>query len=138
MTTTLQISDKRGDAILLVKVEAPSDAPIEAVESAFAAAAGLAGLGTAYESFGLAPAATIPAITQLTRPAQEPWGNPPVQPMVPAAVQQQQPATAAGPVCQHGPKTLISSKPGAPKPWQFWGCNARQDDPTKCEKEWVR
>lgn len=151
MTTTIQLSDKRADAILLVKVEVDSGAPLEAAEEEFAAAAGLVGLGQAYESFGAAPPATVPGITQLTRPSahatgvQDPWGQPPVQPYQAPAPQYQQQApapalpSAAAPQCQHGTKEYISGtsqKTG--KPWKAWACPARRDDPTKCEKEWIR
>ena len=72
-------------------------------------------------------------------PVGEQWGNPPVPPMQQAP---QMPAAAAAapsatPVCQHGPKQYKSGQ-GAKGPWAFWGCTARSDDPTKCEKEWVR
>lgn len=147
MTTTIQLSDKRADAILLVKVEVDSGAPLEAAEEEFAAAAGLVGLGQAYESFGAAPPATVPGITQLTRPQPaDPWGQPPVAPYQPPAQQaapQYAPSpalpSAAAPQCQHGVKEYISGtsqKTG--KPWKAWACPARRDDPTKCEKEWIR
>lgn len=153
MTVTYQLSDKRGDAILLVKAEGED---VQAVETAFAAAAGLAGLGTSYETFGAAGPATVPTVQTLIHPQapqQEPWGQPPVpqfqpqypqatyqQPQVPAAAAPppvQQPAVGAPPVCQHGVKQYKSGE-GAKGPWAFWGCTARSDDPTKCDKQWVR
>lgn len=137
MTVRIQLSDKRDQAILLVDITADS---VEQAEQQFAAAAGLTGLGGAYESFGVPAVATIPAITQLTRPqAPEPWGQPAVpqyQPPMPAAAAPQA-APGGTPVCQHGPKEFKSGV-GAKGPWSFWGCKARSDDPTKCEKEWVR
>jgi len=161
MTTTLQLSDKRGDAILLVKVEVDDLAgqALEQAEAAFAAAAGLVGLGAAYEAFGAAPPATVPAVTQLMRPtgqpAQDPWGVPPVPPMQqpqyqqPAPQQYQQPQqqyqpapqmpAAAAPVCQHGTKLYregVSAKNG--REWKAWFCPAPGTDPTQCAKEWIR
>lgn len=142
MTVTIQLSDKRGDAILLVKSEAPS---VEIAEAEIAAGVGLVGLAAAYESFGApaGPVATIPAITQLTR-QQEPWGQPPVpqfQPQQQPQYAPQVPAAAAAPVqggkvCQHGPKTYKSGNTNG-RDWAFWGCNAQKNDPTKCEKEWA-
>lgn len=150
MTTTIQLSDKRADAILLVKVEVDDGlAPLEDAEERFAAAVGLVGLGAAYEAFGAAPPATLPSITQLTRPqpaAAEPWGNPPVAPYQPPAQQYQQPAPAApqmpgaaAPQCQHGTKLYregIGKQNG--KPWKAWFCAAPGNDPTQCPKEWIR
>lgn len=149
MGVTYQISDKRGDAILVVKSEF-DDA--ETAESEFAKAAGLAGLGVAYENFlGLNPVATVPSITQLTRPqaeyppAQEPWGQPPVQPYqagppMPAAAQAPaQGAPGPAPVCQHGTKlyrTGTSATNG--REWKAWFCPAPGTDPTQCKKEWLR
>jgi hypothetical protein len=144
MTVRIQISDKRGDAILLVTVEGDT---VEQVEADFAAAAGLAGLGAAYEGFGIPnPVAAVPAAAIVTRPAQQdPWGQPPVQPMVPAAATQQYPqaapAGAPGPApqCQHGQKlwrTGTSASNG--REWKAWFCPAPGNDPTQCKKEWVR
>jgi hypothetical protein len=68
------------------------------------------------------------------------WGQPPVQPMRPAAAQAA--PVAAAPSCYHGVKEYISgiTKAGANagKPWQAWACPAGRNDPTKCEKEWIR
>jgi hypothetical protein len=143
VSVSYQISDKRGDAILVVRVEEDT---VEQAEAAFAAATGLAGLGAAYESFGTPnPVAAVPAAAIVTRPA-EAWGNPPVQPMVPAAAApaqnygtppagQQQP-----PVCQHGAK-LYKTGTGKNPPyreWSAWFCPAPGTDPTQCPKEWIR
>lgn len=142
MTIRLQISDKRGDAILVVKVE---DAVAVAAEEQFAAAVGLAGLGTAYEGFGASPVATVPAITQLTRPqlpaAADPWGQPPVPAYQPAAAPLAAPAGAPGPApqCQHGTKlykTGTSASNG--REWKAWFCPAPGNDPTQCAKDWLR
>jgi hypothetical protein len=69
-------------------------------------------------------------------PVPQAWGNPPVAPyQAPQA-----PAAAAPvggpPVCQHGPKQYKTGT-GAKGPWAFWGCTARSDDATKCDKQWV-
>jgi hypothetical protein len=145
VTTKFQISDKRGDAILLVSVEVPDGtdpALLGVFEEQFAAAVGLVGLGASYEAFGVAAPATVPQATQVTRPApayHEPsdppgWGQPPVPPM---QQPQSQPPAAARPSCQHGPKEYRHGTTNG-RDWAFWGCVARQGDPTKCEKEWVR
>jgi hypothetical protein len=140
MTTTFQISDKRGDAILVVKVEHEI---AEQAEAEFAKATGLAGLGTAYEGFGIPnPVAAVPAAAIATRPAAEPWGQPPVPPMVPAAAapQYQQPAPAPGgaPTCQHGTKLYKSGTSQAGRDWKAWFCPASSSDPSQCPKEWIR
>ena len=146
MSIKFQISDKRGDAILVVVSEADT---VEQAESAFAAAVGLAGLGGAYESFGTPnPVAALPAAAMVTRPAQEPWGNPPVQPMQQYQQAPQLPAAAApapagapgpAPVCQHGSKLYregTSASNG--RAWKAWFCPAPGNDPTQCAKEWLR
>lgn len=142
-TTTFQISDKRGDAILVVKTEGIDP---DATYQAFAAAVQDGGLDNSLGSFGQglvqavtnAQPLTVPPVYAAAGqqpPAQEPWGNPPVPPMPAAAA----PAGPVGgpPVCQHGPKQYKSGT-GAKGPWAFWGCTARSDDPSKCEKQWVR
>lgn len=85
-------------------------------------------------------------------PGPEPWGNPPVPQFQPAPqppYQQQTPQppvqaapqmpAAAAPTCHHGTKVYISgtsAKNG--KFWQAWACPADRNDPSKCEKEWIR
>jgi hypothetical protein len=142
MSVTYQISDKRGDAILVVKVE---HADVEFAEAEFAKAVGLAGLGSAYEGFGIPnPVAAVPAAALVTRPAQEPWGQPPVAPMVPAAAYQQPAAAPAGapgaaPTCQHGTKLYkTGTSPKNGREWSAWFCPAPGNDPTQCPKEWLR
>jgi len=137
-----QISDKRGDAILVVKVE---DDSVERAEAVFATAVGLAGLGSAYEGFGIPnPVAAVPAAAIATRPAAEPWGQPPVPPMVPAAAapqQYQQPAPAPGgaPTCQHGTKIYKTGTAQATgREWKAWFCPASSSDPSQCPKDWIR
>jgi hypothetical protein len=142
MSVRYQISDKRDQAILVVDVTADT---AEEAEAEFAKATGLAGLGSAYESFGIPnPVAAVPAAALVTRPA-EPWGNPPVQPMQQAP---QMPAAAfAGgggapgpaPTCQHGTKLYkegTSASNG--RPWKAWFCPAPGNDPTQCAKQWLR
>lgn len=147
MTVTYQISDKRGDAILLVKAEGE---PGDELYSAFAAAVQDAGLDAGLNSFGTAlvqavtnaQPLTVPPIQAIQQQPQQPWGQPPVppfQPQVPAVaapptVQAADPST---PSCQHGPKTYKSGQTNG-RNWAFWGCNAASNDPTKCDKEWVR
>lgn len=156
MSLTLQLSDKRGDAILLAKVELDdlSDQAIQQAEAQLAAAAGLVGLGESYERFGAAAPATVPAVTQLIRPvgqpAQQPaavhadptWGQPPVPPFQPAQAPQAAPQVpgAAAPFCHHGQRVFISGTSNKPpyREWKAWACPADRNDPTKCEKEWIR
>jgi hypothetical protein len=142
MSVTYQISDKRGDAILVVKVEADT---VEQAEADFAAATGLAGLGTAYESFGIPnPVAAVPAAAIATRPAYtppaEPWDQPRQAPQLPAAAAPQAGgAPGAAPVCQHGTKLYregTSASNG--RPWKAWFCPAPGNDPTQCAKQWLR
>lgn len=145
MSVKYQISDKRGEAILVVASEADT---VEQAEAQFAAAVGLAGLGGAYESFGTAnPVAALPAAAIATRPAQpEPWGQPPVPPMAaqpyqPAAAVPAAPAGAPGPapVCQHGQKLYREGTSAANgRAWKAWFCPAPGNDPTQCAKQWLR
>ena len=136
MTTTFQISDKRGDAILLVKTEAASAG--EAYQE-FGAAVQDAGLDTSLNAFGTGLVQAVASAQPLIGAQGQTWGQPPVpayQPPMPAAAAPQA-APGGAPVCQHGPKEYKSGV-GAKGPWAFWGCKARSDDPTKCEKEWAR
>lgn len=152
MTLILQITDKRDQAILLARVEVDeiNDLAIQQAEAQLAAAAGLVGLGPSYEAFGAAPPATVPAVTQLIRPvgqpaqapaaapAQQPWGQPPV-PQFQSVQQPQVPGAVGAPSCHHGTRVFISGvsqKTG--NAWKAWACPANRDDPTKCEKEWIR
>lgn len=163
MTTTFQLSDKggpTGQGILLIKVEAPDEVSPEAAWGVFAQAVQLAGLDGTLDEFDALLKAKALAEAQLggvqvqvgaapTAPAVTagPWGQPPVPPMQPAAPQL--PAAAApaplqivAPQCHHGVKEFISgitkSGKNAGKPWKAWACPADRDDPTKCEKEWIR
>lgn len=179
MTTTLQISDKIGEAIFVVKVENP-DPTVAYTE--FAAA--LSAIGNVEAEVTLtrlsavlarnggqpepAPVSTVGdplaaavATAQAAFPGaqvvqqQQPWGNPPVPPFQPPqgvyqpvgtipVPPQQQPAPqmpgAAAPVCQHGPKQYREGVGKNPpyRPWSAWFCPAGQNDPTRCEKEWIR
>lgn len=146
MTTTFQISTKptpADQAILVVKIEAPDDAPIDRVYSRFVEAASAAGVQDTLDRFDPTTAAAIQAAQPLVNPvaalpqqAVQSWGNPPVPPM-----QQPQVPAAAAPTCQHGTKKLIE-KPANPatgkKAWRAWGCPARSDDPTSCGLDFIR
>lgn len=131
MTVKYQLSDKRGDAILLASAE--GDDPT-VVEQDFAEAVALAGLSSSYETFAQ-PAPTYPRPTTQGQAVQN------VRQAFPAAAPL--PAAATGgdggaPQCQHGTKVYKESKPDAPKPWRAWACPARSSDPTRCEFEWIR
>lgn len=87
--------------------------------------------------------AGLPARAIAAQPAQDPWGQPPVQPMqpqVPAAAYQQQAAPAAGgPACQHGQKIYKTGTAQATgREWKAWFCPASSSDSTQCPKEWIR
>jgi hypothetical protein len=125
MTIKYQLSDKRGDAILLASAEGDDPA---VVEQDFAEAVALAGLANSYEAFARPPAAppqyAAPAsIGQAVVNAQ-----PLAQPQVPAA---------AAPTCQHGQKQYKSGDKNGRK-WEAWACPARSSDPTRCGFEWIR
>lgn len=138
MSVRYQLSDKRDQAILVIDVTEDS---VELAEATFAAAVGIAGLGSSYESFSIPnPVAAVPAAAMLTRPQQDAWGNPPVQPYQQAP---QMPAAAAAPgaapVCQHGTKLYregTSASNG--RPWKAWFCPAPGNDATQCAKDWIR
>lgn len=152
MTTTYQLSDKAGDAIILVKVEAPDGVSPETAFGVFAEAlqhAGLDGALDRYNQRQLAGAVAVAA--PLTQAEPEPWGNPPVPAFQPAPnqgyVQQappQQPqlpaaAQPSAPFCTHGQRVFISGisqKTG--REWKAWACPADRNDPSKCDKEWIR
>jgi hypothetical protein len=67
-----------------------------------------------------------------------PWQQQSQSPQLPAAAQ---PSTGPGPApsCPHGQREFISgtsAKTG--KLWKAWACPADRDDPSKCDKEWIR
>lgn len=136
-TTTFQISDRRGEAILLVKTEGLDP---DATYQAFGAAVQDAGLDGPLNGFGTGLVQAVTNAQPLVG-AQGYVQQPPPQqyaPQVPAAAQGYA-APAAQPgtgVCQHGAKTYKSGTTNG-RDWAFWGCNARSNDPTKCEKEWA-
>lgn len=156
MSITYQISDKggpSGQGILLIKVEAPDEVSPEAAWGVFAQAVQIASLDGTLDNFdalakaretalAALPGAQVVVGTQPTAPAasQGAWGIPPVPPMLPAAAAG--PAVGAAPACYHGTKEFISgvtkSGKNAGKTWKAWACPADRDDPTKCEKEWIR
>lgn len=149
MTVTYQLSDRRGEAILLVKAEGPGEQS-DQVYAGFAAAAQSAGLDASLEAFGNLPGAVSVATAILggqpvpQLPQLQPWGQPPVpayqppaqpyqQPPMPAAAQQVQ----AAPQCQHGTKVhrTGSNDRGT---WNAWACPAPKGDPTQCKFEFIR
>lgn len=157
MTVKYQISDKRGDAILLVSAEGPG-AEQDAIYSAFAAAVQDAGLEASLNGFGtglVQAVTTAQPLVQPQQPVQEPWGNPPVPPMQQAPIQQlapqspyqppQQPAygqqpqvpAAAAPSCHHGVQKLVQGEKNG-RTWKAWGCPADRNDPSKCGLEFIR
>jgi hypothetical protein len=131
MSVTFQLSDKRGDAILLVKAEGPG-AEVDAIYSAFGAAVQDAGLESSLAAFGTGLVQAVAVAQPLTQPQGY------VQ--QPAVQQYAQPAPQAAPAmpgavlpsCQHGQKKIVRSKPGSSKTWVALGCVAGQNDPTKC------
>lgn len=154
MTVKYQISDKRGDAILLVSTEGPAE-HADLVHGAFAAAVQKAGLDSAYQSFDELPGAikTVTAVfpgAQVTAAAgpPDPWGTPPVPPFQPEAPPAPPVPAAAAPqrgggqvkngFCNHGAATPRASKEGAPKQWRGYFCPAPKGAPDQCEPEFVR
>lgn len=127
MTIKLQISDKRGDAILLAAVE--GDDPV-VVEQDFAEAVALAGLAASYESFAQ-PAANFARPTTTGQAVQN------VTQAFPQAQVVQAPAAAGAPACQHGQKVYKSGEKNG-RAWEAWACPARSSDPTRCGFEWIR
>jgi hypothetical protein len=123
MTIRLQISDKRGDAILLATVD--GDDPV-AVEQDFAEAVALAGLASSYEAFSQ-PAPTY----------QQPASNGQAAQNVRPLTQPQAPAAAGAPTCQHGTKVYKSGEKNG-RAWEAWACPARSSDTTRCGFEWIR
>jgi hypothetical protein len=130
MTVRFQISDKRGDAILLATAE--GDDPI-AVEQDFAEAVAVAGLAASYEAFSQpAPAYQQPAsLGQARANVVQAFNNPPTPPL-PAAAD-----GGAPPSCQHGTKVYKSGEKNG-RQWEAWACPGRSSDPTRCGFEWIR
>lgn len=164
MTTIYQLTDKGGEsgqAILLIRVEAPDEVSPEASYGVFVRAVAEAGFQETLDGFdalvkakrvaeaGLG-ATAIPSVQQtMAAPAAQPWGQPPVPPFQPAYPQPPQlpaaaaaPAPGGGPSCHHGAKEFITgitkSGKNAGLPWKAWACPADRNDPGKCEKEWIR
>lgn len=147
MTTTFQVSDKLGDAIFVVKVDA--DDPGQAFGE-FAHALSLVGNQEAERvlarleavfgrEVGAAPAPLAPAVATVTRtfPQAQPvanayQGGPPP---LPAAAQGD---GEGAPTCQHGQKQYKTGIGKTGKEWKAWACPARSSDPTRCEFEWIR
>lgn len=152
MSVSFQISDKRGDVILVVKAEGPGEQS-DQVYAGFAAAVQSAGLDASLDAFGNLPGAVAnvqavfptASVTAAAGPPA-PWGNPPVPafqptPQLPAAATPP-PARGGGKVqngsCVHGPGTYRESKPGATKTWTAYFCPAPKGDPNQCEPEFQR
>jgi hypothetical protein len=161
VTTTFQLSDKggpSGQGILLIKVEAPDEVSPEMAYNVFAQAVQIASLDGTLDNFDALAKARETALAALpgaevvvqhqTQPAAAAgaWGQPPVPPLQPSAPQlpaaAAAPAVGAAPACHHGTKEFISgitkSGKNAGKPWKAWACPADRDDPSKCEKDWIR
>lgn len=153
MPVSFQISDKRGDAILVVKAEGPAE-QADQIFAGFAAGAQVAGLDAALDAFGNLPGAIAnvqavfptASVTAAAGPPA-PWGNPPVPayqppPMPAAAAPAGPPARGGGKVqnghCAHGAGSYRESKPGAPRPWTGYFCPAPKGDPNQCEPEFQR
>lgn len=159
MTVTFQISDKRGDAILLVKAEGPGD-QVDAIHGGFVTAAAAVGLQASVDAFDSLPGAVatvqaaFPNAMTTIRPgptsapvygeAPASWGQPPVPPFQPPA-QPQAPAPqrsgqtkVSGGHCIHGPATPRQSKPDAPKQWRGYFCPQPKGAPDQCEPEFIR
>lgn len=140
-TVKYQISAKAPDGTIVLAAAEGADAGT--AYNLFRAATEDLGLTAALLRIAANPmevavANASPLTQAMAAPEPEPWGYPPVPPQVPAAVHQPAPAAAPqAPVCQHGPKSYQSGV-SAKGPWQFWGCNAKSEDPTKCPKEWIR
>lgn len=139
MAVRFQLSDKMGDAIILVTAEAET---VDEAELQFATAVGYIGRGQVYDAF--AKGQTGPAVTTVTnvfpgaqvqetpahRPPSPQAGShyPPAEPQMPAA---------ATPTCQHGQKVWKEGEKNGRK-WKAWACPAGQNDPTRCAFQWVR
>lgn len=125
-------------------------------EATLSRLAGVFGKATPTSSSVANPLAAAQATAMAAFPGavpqgQDPWGNPPVPPFQPAAAPQLPAAAAAppfqpqqqagsAPVCQHGPKEYITGTSKNPpyREWKAWACRADRNDPSKCEKEWIR
>lgn len=143
MSVSYQLSDKRGDAILVVKAEGPAEHQ-DAIYSAFGAAVQDAGLDSALQSFGTSLVAAVATAQPLVQP-QEAWGQPPVAPYQPAPAQPafqpqaqpQVPGAVNAPGCQHGQKVMVTGEKNG-RTWKAWGCPADRNNPTKCGLEFIR
>lgn len=138
MASTYQLSDKRGDAILVVKLEAPDNVDASVIYTRFVELLSEAGIQAAADAFDGTTQAAVAAAAPLVAPAAaraaESWGNPPV----PAMAQPQVPAAAGGgKACdRHGiPMTYKSGETNG-REWAFWGCNGPSND--RCEKVWAK
>ena len=82
----------------------------------------------------------VGVVQPLVQPVPSP---PPFAPQQAAPAQfPQAPAPQATPgdpnqTCHHGARVYKTNKPGAAKVWAAWMCPAGQNDPTRCEPNWV-
>jgi hypothetical protein len=117
MTTKFQLSDKRGDAIILVSAE---DTDPGVAYQSFRVAAEDAGLNEVVLSFQNAPAApaaySAPAPAYAAAPAAPPAGVP------------------GAPRCNHGPRTRRAGT-NQRGPWVGWFCPSPKGTPDQCKAE---
>lgn len=138
MASTYQLSDKRGDAILVVKLEAPDNVDAAVIYTRFVELLSEAGIQAAADAFDAttaqAVAAAAPLVSPVVQRAAEAWGNPPVPPMATPQV----PAAAGGArLCQsHNLPMVYKSGETNGREWAFWGCTAPKDQ--QCDKEWAK
>lgn len=139
MTTRFQISDKRGDAILLVTTEHEDP---EAAHHLFALATQQAGLDKAYEAFSAFPAGPVAIASRAlgaTPVPQQPAYQPPAAPQIPAAAanaQAVQPGKVRGGQCVHGAANHRTGT-NARGPWQGYFCPEPKGAP-QCDPEFLR
>lgn len=129
MTVKFQISDKRGDAILVVSSEHDD---VEAAHFQFAIAVQQAGLDKGYESFSAFPTQAVSVVAQALGATPVPQPRPAYQP-APAAPQ---PPAAAGRTCAHGPMTHRTGQ-NARGAWQGYFCPEPKGAP-QCDPVFIR
>jgi hypothetical protein len=118
MTTKFQLSDKRGDAIILVSAE--DNDPGVAYQS-FRVAAEDAGLDAVVQSFQGATASVIAAPAAAYASA-------------PAAVAAAPLAVPGAPRCNHGPRTRRAGT-NQRGPWVGWFCPSPKGTPDQCKPD---
>lgn len=139
MTTTIQVSDKLGELIILVKSE--HEVPEEAYAD-FASTLALIGNQAAESTLQRidlaltkpATAAPAPTLAQAQATVQRTFPEAQVQPGAPAGPPM---PSAATPACQHGQKVWKEGV-SAKGPWKAWACPAASSDPTRCKFQFIR